>query len=104
MNDLLAPLSTHLGDQVKAVLAAAGYDMAVRHRKTAKLMRGGCFIRQPEADVVLVYHQAFPPSNNTKDRMTWVAKYADALPGHGFTFQTTFTPRGVPYIIVRRLV
>lgn len=103
MTTLTAPLATSLVDQVKHVLATAGYDMAVRHRRNHTLMRGGFLVREPESGVVLVYHQDFPGSNNAQDRMTQVAKYADALPGHGFNFRTAFTPRHVPYIIVSRL-
>lgn len=103
MSTLTAPLATSLVDQVKAHLANAGHDAAVRHRKTHALMRGGFLARTPEASVVLVYHQDFPPST-PEERVRMVSAYAEALTGHGITFTRARSPQGTPYLIVRRLV
>lgn len=108
MSTLTAPLATSLVDQVKHILATAGYDAAVRHRRTHALMRGGFITRQMEDRLVLVYHTTFPPTapmeEQAREELRMMPLYADALTGKGVIFTRATSPKGIPYLIVKRLV
>jgi hypothetical protein len=101
---LTAPLATSLVDIVKSHLASAGYDMAVRHRKTGQLMRGGFMVQEPESGVVVVTQKSMRHGITPDMLNPAMENYADALTGKGLTFTRGTSARGFIYLIVRRLV